>query len=246
MVIRLTEKNEVKGTTTKKKRFSVIAIKYFLLLAVITILAVQISTQVLKAKDYITEKYLETKTLVLMNVNHTINEELGTEIPSEKDQTESTTNIKQLITRVAEEQKIDPIILVAIVLKESSDGNKNYLYRFEPSVFSLRAKIDSKFTENERRMLASSHGITQIMGYRAESDCGVHWSKLYDNYTSLSCSAKIIKENIFRASKTISNPAQRLKEAYRMYNGAGPRAEQYASDAMSIIGELLFDKMVKS
>ncbi len=151
-------------------------------------------------------------------------------------------SLDELLSRASTEFKLHPVILQAIVLKESAGGSDKFLYRFEPGTFSSRERVDAKYSENERRMRSSSHGITQVMGYRAQPDCGVHWSKLYDNSTALNCAAKIMRINL-DANKGQKNPALQLRSAYRMYNGSGPMAEAYADKAMASVGELLFAQL---
>lgn len=151
-------------------------------------------------------------------------------------------SLDELIRNASAEFKLHPVILQAIVLKESAGGSDKFLYRFEPGVFASRERLDAKFSEDERRMRSSSHGITQVMGYRAQPDCGVHWSKLYDNAIALNCAAKIMRMNL-DASKGEKNHAKQLRTAYRMYNGSGPMAEAYADKAMASVGELLFAQL---
>lgn len=148
--------------------------------------------------------------------------------------------LPDLISHVAREYKLPAVVLQAIVLEESSGGNSHALYNFEPKVFAARATKDFRFQEDERRMLSSSHGITHIMGYRAEPDCGVHWSKLYDPAVALNCTAKIMRENLARFK---GDSAARLAAAYRVYNGTGPDAEMYSKRVMARVGELLFKQL---
>lgn len=147
-------------------------------------------------------------------------------------------DIESVIKRVSKETGLHEVILKALIDAESSGGEENSLYRYEPRVFAQRAKIDSEYSESERKMLASSHGVAHIMGYRAKPDCGVHWSKLYDNYTAIKCSAKILIDNL-DSYREISNPSERLRRAYKMYNGSGEQAERYSVKLMAKIGSLL-------
>lgn len=146
--------------------------------------------------------------------------------------------IDDLIRISSEEHRIPAIALKAIVFHESAGGSDQWLYRFEPSVYERRREIDAKYSEDERRMRSSSHGITQIMGYNAEARCGVHWSKLYDPAIAIDCAAKILSEEL-ESHRRIEDPIDRLREALRSYNGSGSMAERYADRAMATIGELL-------
>lgn len=146
--------------------------------------------------------------------------------------------LEDLIQVVAKEYNISNIILETVTIKESNFGDENYLYRFEPRVYEQRRKLDYKLTESERRAMASSHGITQIMGYRAKPDCGVHWSKLYDNKVALRCTAHIMLQNIEVAASKKRTKSEVLWTAFKLYNGS----EQYANDAMKELGKILFNK----
>lgn len=141
-----------------------------------------------------------------------------------------------LINVISREFKIKPIILRIVVILESFD-DVNQQYRFEPAVYASRANIDRKYSEQERRMRASSHGITHIMGYRAE-ECGLHWSELYDKRKALMCTALIMNKNLENArGKTKS---EKLYQAFKMYNGS----DAYAVKAMSELGKILFNELI--
>lgn len=140
-----------------------------------------------------------------------------------------------LINVVSREFNIKPIILKVIIFLESKD-DIDQQYRFETAVFAKRASIDRYYSEQERRMRSSSHGITHIMGYRA-SECGLHWSELYDKRKALMCTAIIMNKNLKNASaKTKSG---KLYQAYKMYNGS----DAYAVSAMSELGKILFEEL---
>ncbi len=145
------------------------------------------------------------------------------------------------IELVSSEFKLpDSVILRALIDQESSGGNA--LYRFEESVYVRRSAADSKlYSVDERRMLASSHGVAHVMGYRAEPDCKIHWSRLYSPMEGLRCAARIMKANL--AASTAKDPATRLREAFRRYNGSGPNAEYYADQMMARVGQLLFKRI---
>jgi len=144
--------------------------------------------------------------------------------------------VADLIPIVASEQKLPAVVLQAIVEQESGGGSK--LYRFEPDKYAqLKTKV--KDSDSEIRMLASSHGVAQVMGFNALPRCGVHWSKLYDTRTGLECGAKILRENIDR-HKEEKRPSTKLRLALRDYNGTGDAADNYATEVMAKIGELLF------
>jgi hypothetical protein len=78
--------------------------------------------------------------------------------------------IKELITAVAREQRVPVVALEAIVDQESSGGAR--LYRFESNKYD-QLKKSVRDSEDEIRMLASSHGPAHVMGFNAKRLCGV-------------------------------------------------------------------------
>jgi hypothetical protein len=155
-------------------------------------------------------------------------------------------DLTSIIRVVANEYEIDPLVLDVLKEKESGGGSSKYLYRFEPEQFQKRASADSRLglTDDERRMENSSHGVFQVMGYTARHVCGLHWSTLYNPMTSARCAAKILSRH-FEETKGIKAEGARLREVLKRYNGAGPRAEAYADDAMSRLAQRLYRGMVK-
>jgi hypothetical protein len=150
--------------------------------------------------------------------------------------------LRQLIETVALRHGVSPVVLQAVVEQESRGGEA--LYRFEPGSYA-RLKSQVKATDSELRMLASSHGVAHVMGFNAQPRCGVHWSKLYDPSIGLECAAKILRQNLARHSNEATN-SKRIWLALRDYNGAGPDAQEYATEVMARIGALLLSAIDES
>lgn len=148
--------------------------------------------------------------------------------------------LPELIKQVSKEQNVPVVALQAIVDQESSGGK--HLYNFEPSKFAELEKKSGKKGTDEMRMVASSHGVAHVMGFNAESLCGIHWSKLYDEYEGLTCGAKILRKNIDRVSGE-KDVGQRLWLAFKSYNGAGEMAENYANEVSSRVMKLLMKQL---
>lgn len=150
--------------------------------------------------------------------------------------------VQEAISAAARQHKVDPLILHVISDKESAGGDTRSLYRFEPDLYSrLRnEKSHRGLSDSEVRMLASSHGVFHILGLTAERECGLHFSKLYDVDLSARCAAKIVGR-IDSSLKGKPAPV-RLKEIFRQYNGQGPKADMYATDAMTRLAAVLYDK----
>lgn len=142
--------------------------------------------------------------------------------------------IRELVQRSCDKYNLHPVILETVIMQESN-YNLEQVYKFEPETFASRAKADAKYSDAERRMRASSHGITQVMGFNAQAICGVHWSKLYDPAVAIDCAAKIMRMNLEKAKN--------LRDAFRMYNGSGDAAEVYANRSMEVLANLLYKQL---
>lgn len=124
---------------------------------------------------------------------------------------------------------LDPILVQAVIGVESSGGR--YLYRFEPGVYNRLSRVKN---EQERRMLASSHGPMHVLGITAAAR-GVHWSELYDNTTALETGVSIL-----------ARCKEQGKSNYRMlacYNTGSTKqsvaADNYYSKVMSQYKQLI-------
>ena len=143
---------------------------------------------------------------------------------------------KDLIQLVAAENHINPVVIEAIIDIESE--GKSDAIRFEPVVFS---RINRRGSDEER-MLASSHGLMQVMGYHAARTCGLKsWAELYEPIKNLRCGTTII-QGALRSSASGKSGTPNLREALVRYNGIGERAELYANKVMERIGEILINK----
>lgn len=223
--IELTNKMKVRGWKTS---LFFLTTRALIKLCVATLIISFVSHCVIKTEDlvetYITNIYQET--LDKLTITKTI------KIPSHE------LPLEDIINRVAKTRKIPSIVLQTIIAKESGAGT--HLYRFEPDVYN-RLRTTSKLSDDETKMLASSHGAMQVMGFNAETRCGVHWSKLYDEFTGIDCGAKILREELDKAPG--KNAGERLWQAFKRYNGSGPRAENYADEALASLGKLFISQL---
>lgn len=147
--------------------------------------------------------------------------------------------LDKLIEKVSTEVGVHNVALRAIVEQESSGAKR--LYRFEERKYAelKRNPQFAKLSDDEVRMLASSHGSAHVMGFNAGPLCQMAWSDLYDPYLGLKCGARILRSNMNRHN-TVKDPSRRLWLAFRDYNGSGVDAENYADKIMSRVGQLLF------
>jgi hypothetical protein len=151
-------------------------------------------------------------------------------------------SLGEIITRIAKDHEIDPLVLAVLAEKESAGGKA--LYRFEPRKFSelLNSKKYRGVSENELRMIASSHGVFHVMGYSARDYCDLHWSQLYNPWVAARCAAVIVARHS-RDTADIKDPSVRVREVFRRFNGSGPDAERYADDAMARLAAILYKRV---
>ena len=144
--------------------------------------------------------------------------------------------LQKTIHLKSKQHQIDPIILQIIVQKESNNGNPRALYRFEPTLYQRlrQTKGYRELSDSEVRMLASSHGPFHILGATGASQCTLHFSELYDVEKSTDCAARIVR----RLSDENNGE---VRKVFRGYNGSGPMADKYATDAMVTLADLLFN-----
>lgn len=134
----------------------------------------------------------------------------------------------ELVRHLSIEAGISPIVTEAIIEQES--GGKEDALRFEPHVY---ARVRGK-TDEERRMLATSFGLTQVMGYHARQTCGLKsWAELLQPEKNIRCGLTVLKGNIKRTGK--------LRAAIVAYNGSGPDAERYGERVLARIAEKLIE-----
>lgn len=149
--------------------------------------------------------------------------------------------LPQLVKQVSAEQGVPWVAMQAIADQESSGGKA--LFNFEPKKYQeLSVKLKGKITDDEIRAMASSHGIAHVMGFNAEPQCGIHWSKLYDEYEGLTCGAKMLRKAIDRVG-SVKDVGQKLWLAFKSYNGAGEAAENYANEVSARVMKLLFKQL---
>lgn len=139
--------------------------------------------------------------------------------------------LEDLIQEIAPKYGINPIVIEAMVQRES--GGKKNAIRFEPGQMGRAQRISKD--PQQQRMLASSHGPLQIMGWWAP-EFGIEWSDLYDLRTNVEVSCAILKKGEERHST--KPKLQRLRGALAAYNGS----TEYADAVMRTIGERLIEE----
>jgi uncharacterized protein YecT (DUF1311 family) len=142
--------------------------------------------------------------------------------------------LERIIDEAAKEFSLPPVAIKATIMQESAG---KYFYRFEPHVFN-RLKEPH---EQERRMLASSHGYMHILGTTAQAECGLKWHELYDTELNIACGAKYLAKQYHKHSK-VKDKSERLWMAFRDYNGTGDAAARHADKVMGHVGKILLNE----
>lgn len=140
-------------------------------------------------------------------------------------------SVDQLIEEVSPAYGVPPIVLRAVIARESA-GKKDAI-RYEPGQLARAAKISSN--PEQQRMLASSHGYAQIMGWWAPH-FNITWADLYDPRTNLEVACSILRKGLDRRKGM--GKAAALRGALEEYNGS----KVYADAVMRQIGESLIDR----
>lgn len=121
-------------------------------------------------------------------------------------------------------------LVLAIIEIESVNGTQ--LTRFEPGLLADWDK-DRKYldrTENERRSLASSHGLMHVLGSTAEDFCSKKYSMMYDNEINLKCGIDYLLDCFKK-----TNDAWK---AVKCYNGSGDKAVIHADRVFVALARL--------
>lgn len=149
------------------------------------------------------------------------------EVPVEKPEP----SIKELINEIPPRYGVSPILMAAIVERES--GTRKDAIRFEPSQMERARKITKD--PEQQRMYASSHGITQVMGWHAPR-FGISWADLYRPETSVEVGSAILRD-CMEKHKTEAK-FDRIYHSLACYNGS----EEYARAVIARLSRVLIEK----
>lgn len=75
---------------------------------------------------------------------------------------------KALVTRLAEQYRVDPLLAMAVVWKESSFNTD--AFRYEPDFWNRYLKNNPKYRHLNPRRVSSSYGLMQVMYCRVQED----------------------------------------------------------------------------
>jgi len=129
---------------------------------------------------------------------------------------------------------------VAVLLKKESGGNMQ-AERFEPHKLKDAKKYSS--CPKEQKKFASSHCALQVFGLEAARR-NIHWSELKDPEACIELGMAVWLEKELLCKKKLKNPTkyELLRCTAKRYNGAGPKAEQYAETFMEEYAKLTINK----
>lgn len=181
---------------------------------------------------YVSHGWLRAETKILdfvaIQENHLVERLLARLAPVSAGST-SQEGLEPLVTLKAKAAGLPPELVKALVDVESSW--KVDAIRFEPKLM--------KGTTDEARMLASSHGLLQVLGSWAKSGTcpGVRsWSDLYDPAKNITCGIQILAQAKQQTGST--------RKALLAYNGgmtcaarSCPAAESHANKVLNNFAE---------
>lgn len=146
--------------------------------------------------------------------------------------------LSKLINELAKEQHINPIILKAIIEKES--GGRWDRIRFEPHLLK-GFKKEKNMTEAEHQMFATSIGLMQVVYGIHRHHCGLSsYSELFDREKNLRCGIRVLKECLDR-NKGSGGASMVLRKALGCYNG--DKSGAYADSVMQVLADMMVEKL---
>lgn len=131
------------------------------------------------------------------------------------------TRYLELIRKVAAEFKLDPVLVEAIVVQESSGDTDGF--RFEPGFYNRYIKPKGMFPGQNPRRVSSSYGLMQVMyptalehGYPKEYPP----ERLFEPEIGLRAGCTVLRK-LLDWSETFPTaaPEKRLSAALASYNG---------------------------
>lgn len=142
---------------------------------------------------------------------------------------------EEMINRISLSMGINPIITHAIARQESGLSYKADALRYEPHLESRFA--NQARTAEERRMLATSIGVMQVIpGFHIKT-CGLSsYADLFDKRVNITCGLKVLKSCLDYNAKEAKTSA-RFRRAFVCYNGD----EKYADAIFNHIGQIVLE-----
>lgn len=144
-----------------------------------------------------------------------------------------------LIEQISAEMGIPSIVTKAMALQESGGWTDTNRVRYESQLLDSKIFPPKDLNPIERQLWASSHGILQVIyGFHAKL-CKLHsWADLHIPTVGIRCGLTVLKKNL-ESVQNIKDPSERLRQALRMYNGSGEKAEQYSKTVMGHLADIM-------
>ena len=144
----------------------------------------------------------------------------------------------EMIERISIAMSINPTITKAIARQESGLSYRADALRFEPHLEARFAKM-ARGAE-ERRMLATSIGVMQVIGGFHLKTCNLtSYAQLFDRKTNITCGITVLQACLKYNDKEVSI-SRRFRRALQCYNGG----EDYAGKILEHIGEIILENGV--
>lgn len=140
-------------------------------------------------------------------------------------------DVEKLIHIISLEEGVSPHITLAMAYQESGKGFRTDRVRFEPHLMKrFKDRMEPwMLNDVERQMVASSHGLLQVVYGWHKKTCGLDsYTQLYQPSINIRCGLRVFKDALNRVPKS-KNKLFRLREALAAYN-AGPNPSQQGYD----------------
>lgn len=153
--------------------------------------------------------------------------------------------IEEIVTVYSSKYGVNPIVAWSIIDKESS-LNPNRV-RFEQGWKDDYGKSYPKpswMNPIEYDLTFSSFGLMQVSYIIWKDFCRLNsYTDLFIPERNIDCGLKIIRQCL-EDNKHITKNGQRLRLCLKQFNGSGPKADQYANDAMARIADYTIEDKI--
>lgn len=134
----------------------------------------------------------------------------------------SAASISQLILEIPPKYGISPMIFESMIEQESRGKLRAIKSEYDKPKQRRRAERYSS-DKAEVKMLASSHGPAQVMGYNAAAR-GLDWRELYKPAVNIEVASAILGSCLLKHKG--KKPYQKLRQALICYNGSSAYADE--------------------
>ena len=129
-----------------------------------------------------------------------------------------TDEIKKICCMEAKKNRLDKLLLMAVIEVESAGDPK--AYRFEPAFWNTYLKNNEEWSDRDAKEVSASYGLMQLMyttawslGWRGDGP------DLYDPVINIKLGAKLLHELMDRITKSPDSSIWPIDIALARYNG---------------------------